>query len=373
MRSVRDIPEFYDVPILVRSGLDVPIVHGEVRSTYRLRRALMTIRFLQKKGARIIMCGHIGRDPLLTLRPVYDFLREKIHNIYFSDVVCGPSVHTRVHNLQPGEVLLLENLRRNPGEVQGDSAFAKELASLADFFVQDAFDSSHRPHASIVGIPEYLSSYAGLLFEEEVSQLTQSLRPASPSLSILGGAKFATKEPLIAKLQHIYDTVFIGGALGNDLLEARGYEVGKSLVSGKSAQLFSSLENEQKLVGPVDVVVSSRGGKKVAALTDVTPDDTIYDAGPETVRMVQEYMRRAKTILWNGPLGNYERGYDAATQQLLLFAKDLSARVVLGGGDTVFSIEQLGLEKYFTFISTGGGAMLKFLTDETLPGIEAIS
>lgn len=371
MKRLEDIPILENVPVLVRLGLNVPLVDGKPASTFRLRNSLNTIKFLQEKGARIIIIGHIGRDPFATLKPVYEFMRTKIPQVSFSEHLLGSYVRDRVAALMPGEVLVLENLRRNKGEIENDTEFAKELASLADVFVQDAFAVCHRHHASIVGIPEFLPSYAGRTLCAEVDSLKKALEPKRPSIAIIGGAKFATKEPLIEKLLHTYDRIFIGGALGNDLLKERGYPIGRSVTSGNIGSL-KMLAKDARIIGPVDLVVSSVKGGGIRLPKEVGEEDMILDAGPATIEMLKEYIDEAKTVLWNGPLGYYENGYTEGTHSLAEVIAEAQTDAIIGGGDTVASIESLELEHKFSFISTGGGAMLEFLTHGTLPGIEAL-
>lgn len=372
MRNLRDIEIPRDVPVLVRSGLNVPLGPDGPRSTFRLRRALRTIEHLQARKARIIIAGHIGRESTATLRPVYEYIKEKIPGVYFSDYVYGSHVRERIHDLLPGEVLILENLRRQTGEQANDSAFAKELAGLADIFVQDAFDTCHRQHASIVGIPEYLSSYAGLVLEDEVAQLTKALNPKAPSLAIVGGAKFRTKVPFIKKLLKTYDEVFIGGALANDLLYAQGVEVGRSLVSGTDTML-SDIANNPRIHAPRDVIVETSGDDDgVRELSDIHKTDTIMDAGPQTIAFLKEKISNARTVLWNGPLGYYEGGYRFGNESVARAISESDAYSVLGGGDTVAALEELQIEHKIDFVSTGGGAMLDFLVDGSLPGIDAL-
>ena len=372
MKRIEDIPTLENVPVLVRAGLNIPLVDGKPTSTFRLRRALETISYLQSKNAKVIVIGHIGRDPFATLKPVYEFIRTQIPRVSFSEYVCGASVRERAALLMPGEVLILENLRRNKGEVDNDRGFAKELASLADVFVQDAFDTCHRKHASIIGIPGLLPSYAGKLVSKEVDALTKAITPKKPSIAIIGGAKFATKEPLISKLLHVYDRIFIGGALGNDLLAARGYPIGRSVTSGQTDSL-ETFAKDARIIGPVDVVVSSAKGGGIRMPNEVKEDDMILDAGPATVEVLKGYVDEAKTVLWNGPLGYYENGYKEGTHALAEVIAATHTNAIIGGGDTVASIESLELEHEFSFISTGGGAMLEFLTHGTLPGIAALS
>lgn len=234
MRGIRDIQLFENIPILVRTALNVPIENGKVANEYRLRRALPTIKFLAERGAKVILISHIGEQGTETLEPVALSLGRLMPGVSFFGETIGARARSAIRDLSPGKVLVLENLRRHKGEVLNDRVFAGELAALADVFVQDSFDTCHRSHASIVGIPKLLPSYAGLLLEEEATELERALTPKHPSLAIIGGAKFGTKEAVLAALLKTYDNVFVGGALANDFLKAAGQEVGKSLVSQSS-------------------------------------------------------------------------------------------------------------------------------------------
>ena len=376
MRTVRDIPHLENVPVLVRAALNVPVADGKVTNTFRLRSALATIEFLQKKHARVILAGHIGDQGTESLRPVYEALKAFIPGILFCEQAVGASARKAARELVPGEVLLLENLRRHAGEKENDPAFAAELASLADVFVQDSFDACHRKHASIVGVPELLPSYAGLQVEREVAELSKGLTPKHPSLAIIGGAKFSTKESLLAVLLDAYDHVFVGGALANDFMQALGQPVGASLVSGADHATISKLLGNKKLRLPVDYVVAPKGSERteghLSGVTIVAPGEAILDNGPKTIEMLGKLVAEARTILWNGPLGNYEKGFTDGTEALARAIADSGAHSIVGGGDTIGAIEKLGLDDRFSFISTGGGAMLDFLADGSLPGIDAL-
>ncbi len=376
MRTIREIPVLENIPVLVRSPFNVPIADGKVANTFRLREALPTIEYLAKRHARVILISHIGRADTETLRPVFDALRKMLPNLSFCPEAVGPLARKAARELAPGNVLLLENLRRYAGEKKNDPAFAAELASLADVFVQDTFDVLHREHAGVVGLPKLLPSYAGFLVEKEVTELSKALTPSSPSLAIVSGAKFETKEPVITKLVKTYDRIFVGGAIANDFLLARGYPVGKSLVSGTDTKHLAPLVANQRLVLTVDTIVAPAGGNRaqarVALLGDIRADEAILDAGPQTVAHLTELIRAAKTVLWNGPLGNYENGFDDATDAVARAMAESRAHTIVGGGDTIAAIEKLGLNDRFSFVSTGGGAMLDFLAKGTLPGIQAL-
>lgn len=381
MRCVRDIRVLENIPVLVRSALNVPIENGRVVNDYRLRRAAPTIRYLSERGAKVILIGHIGEQGTETLEPVARALDRLIHGVSFFGETTGERARGAARALSPGGVLVLENLRRDKRETANDPAFARELAELADIFVQDSFDTCHRAHASIIGIPRILPGYAGLLLEEEVRELSRALSPERPSLAVIGGAKFSTKKAVLSALLSAYDHVFVGGALANDFLKASGKEVGKSLVSNGNESGVKALLADPKLVVPADVLVipASKAGAadalmsaRISAAEDVRPDEIILDHGPATSAALAALAQGAKTILWNGPLGNYENGFTEATNAFARSAAGASARSVVGGGDTIAAIEELGLLPRFSFVSTGGGAMLDFLAKGTLPGIEAL-
>lgn len=258
MRTVRDIPILENIPVLVRAAFNVPVINGKVTNDYRLRRALPTIQYLRGRGAKVILISHIGENGTETLKPVYEALGTLIPNVSFCADTTGERARAAIRALVPKDILILENLRRNKGEVMNDEAFARELASLADVFVQDSFDTCHRVHASIVGVPKFLPSYAGLLLEEEVVELSQALAPEHPALAVIGGAKFSTKEAVLTALLGMYDRVFVGGALADDFLKASGQEVGKSLVSNADPAHMKKLLENPKLVLPVDSVIKRR-------------------------------------------------------------------------------------------------------------------
>lgn len=382
MRTVRDIKVFENIPILVRAPLNVPIENGQVASDYRLRRALPTISYLRERGARIILISHIGEQGTETLEPVARALGKLVPGVSFFGETVGERARAAVRNLAPGNILILENLRRFAGEKQNDQAFARELATLADIFVQDSFDTCHRPHASIIGLPKLLPSYAGLLLHEEVLELSRARSPKSPSLAVIGGAKFSTKEAVLGALLETYDQVFVGGALADDFLKASGQEVGQSRTSTIENGPIKRLLTSNKLVLPVDSLVvpirsagtaDARKHARVARAGDVRPDDVILDHGPGTIALLSALTERSKTILWNGPLGNYEHGFVDTTDAFARAVAASGAHSVLGGGDTVAAIEDLDLLSHFSFVSTGGGAMLDFLVKGTLPGVEALN
>jgi len=371
--DIRMVKDLKGKRVLVRVGFDVSVESHQVVDDFRIRRSLLTIDYLKSKGAKVILISHIGRDKKESLRPVADHLNRTLNvKVGFVPDIESKIVKTMIKNMSEGSVILLENLRQCPGEVKNSDAFAKKLAAFGDIYVNDAFSVSHREHASIVGIPKYLPSYAGILFLEEVEHLSMALKPERPFLFILGGAKISTKIPLLEKFMKIADTVFVGGALANDLLRERGVEVGKSLVD-LSAINIKKISNNPKLILPEDVLVEGGVLGIAKNLKNIGKEDVIADVGPKTRKSFEKLVSKHNFIIMNGPLGNCEKGYDKGTRKILkVLADSKTAKVIIGGGDTEETISEMKLEKAFKFISTGGGAMLDLLVDGKLFGIDAL-
>jgi phosphoglycerate kinase len=375
MRYLSDLgeSELQGKRVLVRAGLDVPIADGEVAGDFRVESAIATLAYLRERGARVIIISHIGRDESDTLAPVARILARSIPLTFIPDIL-GEKAHAAVAALQDGEMILLENLRHDPREVANDAGFAAALAALGDLYVNDAFSDCHRAHASIVGIPRSIPGVMGLELAEEVAHLTSALTPQSPSLCILAGAKFETKEPLIRKMLGIYDTVYVGGALANDIFRARGFEIGVSRAS-ESVPAEDVLAHPH-LLTPIDLTVKRADGTEAVVASDaMQAGDRNMDIGPRSFAALKELADGAAITLWNGPLGIYEEGYESWTIELAKAIAEANGRSIVGGGDTVTAIEDAGRDvmKRFTFVSTGGGAMLDFLAEGTLAGIEALS
>ena len=370
MKSIADCSDLRGKYVLVRSSCNVPLEDGVVKNNYRLKRALPTLRYLHEQGARVIVVAHIGRDESDTLEPVLSAFQTFLP-MTWGGTVGSPEFTTARESLSDGSIMLAENLRQNPEEVANDPHFSALLASVADIYVDDAFDNIHRDHASMVTVPTLLPAYAGLTLAEEVTELRKAMEPATPALLILGGAKFETKIPLVEKYLDLYDYVFVTGALLNDVLKAEGHEVGTSLVSEISLAGAPFLASE-KLIPAIDVVVESARGMRTASIHDIQPDEKIIDMGPMTVSALAPYIARAATILWNGPLGLYEHGSPGSTHAVAKLIADASGYSIIGGGDTVAAIEELGLNEQFGFVSIGGGAMLTLLEHGTTPALEAL-
>ncbi len=365
IRTVDDLAGKY---VLLRASLNVPLENGAVANRFRLTRAVPTIEYLRAHGARTIIVGHLGRDGE-SLRPVYEAMTDLVPMTWCGEVTGRPVADARA-KLEDGDVLMLENLRSRREEEANDPSFVRTLASLADIYVNDAFSDSHRAHASIVGVAGKLPSYFGENFIREYEALTAAMTPQSPALFMLGGAKFETKLPLVTAFLKTYDHVFVGGALAHDIWRAQGYEVGTSLVSDIDLK-DSPIITAPNLLLPVDVTVTAAGYTRVTTPDAVKPDEKIVDAGPKTVELLESHIAAARTILWNGPFGNYEDGFATVTERVAEQVARSFAHSIVGGGDTIASIESLCLENRFGFLSTAGGAMLTFLETGTLPAIDA--
>lgn len=359
LKSIVEAGELRGKVVLVRASCNVPLIEGKVRNSFRLRRALPTLQYLKEAGAKTIVISHIGRKSDETLLPVYEELATAI-DMKWGGLVSDPSFFAKKASLEDGEILFCENLRQDIREEENSPELAALLAEGVDIYVNDAFAEAHREHASTYGVAKLLPAYAGTTLIEEVTELQKVMQPNHPSLFLLGGAKFETKMPLVEKYLALYDHVLVGGALANDVLKARGFEVGQSLVSDISLKEASFLWSE-KMIVPVDVVVEGPRGVVTKPADQVLPDEKIFDMGPKTVELLTRYIAEAKTILWNGPFGNYEAGFVDSTEAVARIISESDGFCVLGGGDTVAVVEKLGLNEKFGFISIGGGSMLTFL------------
>lgn len=385
-RTVRDL-DVKNKRVLVRVDFNVPLDEKQqITDDTRIVAALPTIRYLLEQGAAVLLMSHLGRPkgqfkPEFSLAPVARRLSELLGQpVRMVQDCVGPSVQQAVAELKPGEVLLLENLRFHAGETKNDPAFARQLASLADLYVNDAFGTAHRAHASTEGVARDLPSAAGFLLEKELEFLGKAVQsPERPFVAILGGAKISDKIGVIDSLLGKVDQLLIGGGMANTFLKAQGYDVAESLVEDNSLDSARALiqQGRHELVLPVDVVVADSfandAQKRVVDVDAVPAGWRILDIGPETVKLFRETLNGAKTVVWNGPMGVFEfpefaKGTFALAQTLA----DLQATIIIGGGDSAAAVEQSGLADRMTHISTGGGASLEFLEGKTLPGLAAL-
>lgn len=376
--------------VLVRVDFNVPLENGRITDDTRIRAALPTIKYLQEQQAKIILVSHLGRpkgqvNPKYSLAPVAEALEKLLGRpVVFCPEVIGPAVQKAVQKLQPGQVMLLENVRFLPGEEKNDPEVAKELAALADIFVNDAFGTAHRAHASTAGVAAYLPAVAGMLMEKEIQIMGEALaNPQRPFVAILGGAKVSDKIGVIKNLLTKVDELIIGGGMANTFLKAQGYQVGKSLVEEDKVALAQELLAEAKEKGiavhlPEDVVVAPSmehpEARQEVAVTAVPEDQMILDIGPATCRRFREVIKTARTVVWNGPMGVFEvDAFAKGTEAVAKAVAEVDGVTIIGGGDSVAAVEKVGVADKMTHISTGGGASLEFLEGKELPGVAALA
>ncbi|MDE0243664.1 MAG: phosphoglycerate kinase [Candidatus Kaiserbacteria bacterium] len=363
-----DIP--YGHHVLLRASLNVPINATGVAGQFRLRETIRTIEFLKEKGARITMIGHLGGGE--TLAPVHQALN-KLLPISFLPKLTGEEVFAARGSLQPGEVLLLENTRTDSREEENDPLFVEELAAQTDLFVFDDFSAAHRSHASTVGLIQELPSCGGIRFYEELTGLLRiTERLISPALAVIGGAKCATKLPIIERLAETYDTVFVGGVTANTIFKQQGYEVGDSVT--ESVVVPDSLLSNRHITLPHDVLVQrQQSTTQSIPIGDVQPNDRIVDIGDQTLATLGRQVERVKTVVFNGPLGWYEHGFSQQTLSFSDMVAQSDTYSFVGGGDVVTILEQHNHMDDWKFVSTGGGSLLDYLSTGTLPVLDAFA
>ena len=384
-KSVSDV-DVNGKKVLVRVDFNVPIKDGKVGDDTRIRAALPTIEYLLNHGAAVILCSHLGRpkggpDPKYSMRPVADYLGQLIGKpVKFAEDCIGPAAEEAAKELKPGEVLVLENTRFHPEEEKNDPGMARQLASLADVYVNDAFGSAHRAHASTEGVARYLPAVAGFLLEKEIRYLGQAVAdPKRPFVAILGGAKISDKIGVIRNLLSKADTILIGGGMANTFFKAEGYPVGDSLVEDEALDTARQLvaDGKSKLRLPVDVIIADKfdaeADSKVIPMGPVPDGWRILDIGPETVAAYAKVVKGAGTVVWNGPMGVFEfPRFAKGTYGVARAVAESGAVSIIGGGESVAAIQQSGLAEKITHISTGGGASLEMLEGLALPGVAAL-
>ncbi len=388
-KTIRDV-DARGKRVLVRVDFNVPMEDGRITDDTRIRAAVPTIQALTAQGAKVILMSHLGRPDGkvkddLRLAPVAQRLSELLGVQVATTKDCvGDEAERAVAALQPGQVLLLENLRFHAEEEANDEGFARKLAALGDLYVNDAFGTAHRAHASTEGVAHFLPAVAGLLMEREIDVMGTALQdPGRPFVAVVGGKKVSDKIGVLNNLLEKADVILIGGAMANTFLRAKRLNVGKSYYEETALDTARDLmgqaaRTEKKLVLPVDCVVATSlddDAKSEIVRVGMVPEDRmIVDIGPETVETFERSLKNAKTVIWNGPMGVFEHeSFAAGTRAIAEILSKIDATTIVGGGDSVAALEQAGLADKVTHVSTGGGASLEFLEGKTLPGVAALN
>ena len=387
IKSLKDIDNLKDKKIFLRLDLNVPLKNNRVADDYKIRAVLDTIETLLLHGAALIIATHLGKpkgkiNSDLSVQPVAKYLAKLLgKKIKFIPSVVGSEVSKEAENLKSGEIVFIENLRFKKDELDNNEAFAKKLAALADIYVNDALAVSHRTQASVSAICKYLPSYAGLLLEKELQAFEKIIKPKKPLVVVMGGAKIKTKVPLIGKIYDSASYILLGGGLANSFLKFNKFEIGKSMYDEDSLAVIKKIlrgrKNSRKLILPLDAVVSEKNGKiRPKKVENVLASDTIFDIGPETISVYAKYIKKAQTLVWNGPMGKFEdKDFQAGTMAIARLVASRSsghAYGLVGGGETVAALRQSNMMEYVDWVSTAGGAMLAYLSREDMPGLKKI-
>ena len=388
-KTIKDI-DLKNKKVLVRCDFNVPMDENKnITDNTRIVAALPTIKYLLENNCAIILCSHLGRPkgefkPEFSLKPVAKELSKLLNkDVIMANDVIGEDAKKKAKELKNGEIMLLENVRFHREETDNDPEFSKQLASLAEIYVNDAFGSAHRAHSSTAGVAQYLPAVAGFLIEKELKFLGKALdNPERPFVAILGGAKVSDKIGVIDNLLEKVDTLMIGGGMAYTFFKAQGYEVGKSLCELDKLDLAKELMEKAKNKGvklmlPVDTKVGKdfevNTESKTVKWTEIPADWEGFDIGEETIKIFSEELRKAKTVVWNGPLGLFEfPQFAIGTNSIAKVLSEIDATTIIGGGDSAAAVKKAGLEDKMTHISTGGGSSLEFLEGKKLPGIECL-
>jgi phosphoglycerate kinase len=391
MKTLKDF-DFKNKKVLVRCDFNVPLDEkGKILDDFRVRQTVPTIEYLRERGAKIILMSHLGEPggkiiESLRLTPIEEKLKEYFgHLITKANDCIGKKIENQISKMRAGEILLLENLRFYKEEKENEESFARKLAQMADLYINDAFGTCHRTHASIVGVPKYLPSGAGLLLEKEIKILSRVLKkPWRPLVTIIGGVKISSKIKVIEKFLEKADHLLLGGEIANAILASKGILINQSMPEPETIKIIEKIDlTRPKLHLPVDVLISladletglKEGYLRESGPGQVKKEEKCYDIGPETIKIFSQIIKEAKMIFWSGPLGMFEKEeFAKGTRKIAqIIARNHQAFKIAGGGDTILALNKFDLFDKFDHISTGGGAMLEFLSGKELPGLKALS
>lgn len=391
LKSLTTIRNLHCKRVLVRLDLNVPLKKKKVVDDWKIIKILPTLQYLINKDAKIIIISHLGRPNgkkkrSLTLQPIVNHLEKQIgkKTLFLKDKIGSKKLVKKINSLNCGSIAVLENIRFYPEEEKNDKEFVKKFKELADVYVNDAFAVSHRNHASISAITKNIPSYAGLLLQEEIKNLDKILKnPAKPFVVLLGGAKASTKIPIIENLLPKADKILLGGALATTFLSAKGYKVGSSLIDRESISKAKKMLKHKKIILPKDIIIGKINNGEVFCVNlennkKISDDKlSVLDIGPATVNEYAKFLRKARTIVWNGPMGYFEKeefSYGTTALARLIASRSSNKTFgVVGGGETIEAVRKTKMEQYIDWVSTGGGAMLAFLGGEKLPGIKSLT
>lgn len=386
-RSLKQLKNLNDKTVLLRADFDVPMKEGRIEDDIRMRTTLGTINFLLKKKCRLILISHLGRpgakiNTEYSLRPIAAHLRVLLqHPVKFIPETIGPKVVRAAEKMKVGDVILLENLRFNKGELEDSPAFAKKLASLADIYVNETFSTSHRQQASFSALTKLLPTYAGLALEQEIQHLDVVKKPMKPMVIVMGGAKLKTKLPLISKFYARSNYILLGGGLANTFFKYQKQEIGRSLYDAEGLkslkEFYEGKKLKSKIILPVDVVVKNKQGLAAVKTPDsIMKSDTILDIGPDTINKYSGYIKKAQTLICNGTMGKFEeKSFKHGSLAILsLVAARSTGRAygIVGGGDTLKALKMTKMTEHVDWVSMGGGATLTYLSGGAMPGLKKI-
>jgi 3-phosphoglycerate kinase len=381
LKPIHDIKLVKNKTVFLRVDFNVPTAKGKIDDETKILAVLPTIRFLLRYRCRIILATHLGEPGGKKITALScGFLAKRLNLIlggnrvkFVADIV-GHKAEAAIKALKPGRIVFLENLRFDKREEMDDKGFAKKLASPAEIYINDAFSVCHRAHASISAIRRYLPSFAGFLLQKEIFNLDKIKHPAKPLIVLMGGAKIKTKINLIKNLRDKAAKILIGGALANNFFKAMGLEVGRSLVDSESVAIAKKLLADKKIVLPLDVTVNHQNVATVKLIDNINKSDVILDIGPQTIMLYSGIIKKARTIVWNGPMGAFEQTHyrhgTIALGQLIAARSRGKTFGVVGGGETLEALKKTKMDGYVDWVSTGGGAMLSYLGGEKMPGLE---